>query len=114
MLGSFTTMMPAYFPFVALIGAAWLWRRGGGGAAIESLETANRVLERQVHEQKLRIDEQDKTIAELRGRTDVSLALKPLLEWTSGHETRAQDRAEKMLNVLDLIAKRLGPDSNGH
>lgn len=107
--------LPGWLTLAALVGAAfWLPRRGGGGPAIASLEANNRVLEKRVHE----LEQQGKidaaTIAELRGRTDVTLALAPIVEWSTRHEDRAQQRHEGTLKVLDLIAARLGSDPNGY
>jgi hypothetical protein len=104
--------LPAWLTLGAVVGAAWVFSRGGGGTAIATLVEANRVLEKRVHEQDLKISDQDKVIAELRGRTDLSLSLKPIIDWTSLHDQRAQERHDKTLLVLDLIAERLGPDTH--
>lgn len=118
--------LPGWLTLVALVGAAfWLPRRGGGGPAIASLEANNRVLEKRVHEleQQGKLDAQ--TIAELRGRTDVTLALAPIVEWSGRHEERAQQRFEgserraderqtAMLDLLGMIAGKLGPETNGN
>lgn len=110
--------------------------RGGGGSAVSELAKANEVLEGRLHDERdakeqlggevrdLRVE-----LAELSGRTDfaaaLAAALGPILEWTAGHEKRAQDRHEAMmsstqantdavLGVLELVAQRLGPEPNGH
>jgi hypothetical protein len=102
-----------YLTVVAVIGVAFLVYRGGGSAALGILETANGILEKRVHdlEQQSRADQ--KKIGELEARTDVSLALVPVLAEIQSHDLRVQQRADKMLTVLDLIAQRLGPDANG-
>lgn len=105
--------------------------RGGAGAAVGELAKANEVLEKRLHEERdakeqlggevrdLRVE-----LGELRGRTDftaaLAAALGPILEWTIGHETRAQERHESVMGatarqlvVLELVAQRLGPDPNG-
>lgn len=95
----------------ALAAGAFLFaRRFGGGAALEQLERANRVLERRVHEL-----EQDN--ATLTGRVqtltasrDVSIAITPVLEALKLHEERAALRSDKTLGVLQLIADQLGRD----
>lgn len=98
---------------VALVAGSWVVWRGGGGTAISTLETANRVLEHRVQElERLRATDQA-TIAELRAKTDVGAALVPVVESLARHEERAQQRSEAVLNVLDLIAVRLGPDNGG-
>lgn len=102
---------------LALI-VAWRVSRGGGGAAVSELSESNKVLERKLQEVRdtmggeirdLRIEN-----GELRGRTDVAVAIGPVLEWTLKHELRAQERHDATLRVLDLIAARLGPDPNSH
>lgn len=102
--------LPAWLTFAGVIAAAWVFYRGGGGTALQSLTLANSVLEKRVHDLTEENKSQAAQIAELRGRTDVALALRPVLDAVTNHETQATARAERMLVVLDLIAKRLGPD----
>jgi hypothetical protein len=103
-----------YLTVVAIVGVAWLVYRGGGSAALGVLETANRVLEGRVHDLEAQSKVDQATIAALTAKTDLTLATAPVLTAIQGHDLRAQERADKMLTVLDLIAKRLGPDGNGH
>jgi ribosome-associated translation inhibitor RaiA len=101
--------------WLAVVGVAvvaFLIWRGGGGAALGVLQTANDVLERRVNELEQQQKADQATIGELRARTDVTLALAPLHAEIQGHDLRAQARAERMLTVLDLIAKRLGPEAD--
>ncbi len=108
-----------------LIAGLILFIKGGGGVALSHLKDANDVLTTTVQRQQAQLDEQDRELSELRGRTDVSLAIAsavgPILEWSTNHETRAQDRHETLINqkhqehervmaILALIADRLGPD----
>jgi hypothetical protein len=102
--------LSGYVAVALVIGAAISFRRGGGGTAIASLEAANRVLERRVHDLEEQGHAKDKEIAELRGRTDVSIALAPMIDWTAKHEQHASDRHKATLAVLELIAARLGQD----
>lgn len=111
--GVFGTL-PGWLTLGALCAAAWTFRRGGGGAALDSLDTANRVLTNRVKELEASDATKDKQLAELKGRTDVALALAPILKWTTQHEERAQERQIALLGVLELIAQRLGPEQNGH
>lgn len=97
---------------IAILAVAWRVNRGGGAAALDSLDKANHVLERRVRELERQGKEDTSTIAELRGRTDVALAISPLITWSESHEQRAQQRHEATLGVLELIAGRLGPDGN--
>jgi hypothetical protein len=102
--------LPTWLTFGGIMGAAWMFYRAGGGTAIATLEAANRVLEKRVQDLETQSRRDNATIAELRGRTDVSMALAPILEWTVHHEDRAQQRHDRTLIVLDLIAERLGGD----
>lgn len=106
--------LPGWLTLAALIAAAWTFHRGGGGEALRALRDTNEVLAETVETQREKLQEAEKQIAQLQGKTDVSIALvtalSPINEWTAGHETRAQDRHEKTMIVLELIASRLGPD----
>lgn len=102
--------LPGWLTLLALAGTSWILWRGGGTTAINTLQVANRVLEKRVNELEHQQKRDLETIAELRGRTDVTVALTPLLNWTSHHEERAQERHDGTLKVLALIAERLGPD----
>ncbi len=100
-----------YLTIVAIIaGAVVIWR-GGGGAALTTLETANRILERRVNELATSYAASEKEVAALKVRTDHVAALAPLAASMEKHELRAQARADKVLTVLDLIAGRIGPDN---
>ena len=115
LVADITGTLPGWLTLGAVIAAAWSFRRGGGGTAIASLEAANRILEKRVHELEEGAREKDKELAELRGRTDVSLALQPLVDMVALHEQQAATRHGRMLDIMDLMASRLGsePDVNG-
>lgn len=85
-------------------------RRFGAGAALEQLERANRILESRV----LELEAADRTkaarITELEAKTDVTIALSPVVALLEQHEHAAERRTERTLNLLSLIADRLGPD----
>lgn len=104
--------LPGWLTLAALLGAAWLFKRGGGGTAIESLVTANRVLEQRVDALETAGKEKDAQIAELLQKTDVTIATRPIAESLTAHEDRAAARHEATLKVLGLIAERLGPDES--
>lgn len=91
-------------------GAFLFARRYGGGAALQELERANRVLERRVNELTVQNEQQAGELIALRARTDVALAIEPVLQALRTHETEAGKRSKATLTVLDLIAARLGPD----
>lgn len=114
--------VPGWLTLIGLAAAGWIFLRGGGGTAITSLEAANRILEREVEKLREADRKKDKEISELRGRTDVALAVAPIITWTEHHEGRAQERHDRselraderqtaMLNLLELIASRLGPEA---
>lgn len=94
---------------IALAGYVFV-RRHGGGTALEELERANRVLTRRVRELEEANSRLIGEVSALKGRTDVALALAPVLEALRLHEARAEERSTATLGVLDLIAQRLGPD----
>lgn len=107
--------LPGWLTLVLLVGAAFaIPRRGGGGPAIASLEATVRVLEAKTTSDAATIAELRETVADLRARTDVSVAIQPVVEALTAHETRAAERHTGSLKVLDLIAGRLGPEPNGH
>lgn len=104
---------PTFVTLALAIAGYMFVRRYGGGAALSELERANRVLERRVTEQDKTIAAQAAELLVLRSRTDVTQALAPVLIALELHESRASERTERTLNLLDLMAHRLGPDPNG-
>ena len=132
----FLGTVPGWLTLGVLVVTLLTLRRGGVPGAVGELSDANRALndalkrEREKGEQlggevrDLRVQ-----LAELSGRTDfaaaLAAALVPILEWTAGHEKRAQERhdasmtamqsnTDAVLGVLELVAQRLGPEPNGH
>lgn len=102
--------IPGWLTLATLLGAAWAFRRGGGGAAIQNLETANRVLERSGEQKDKQINELLRRVALLETKTDFAIAFKPIIDWTAAHEMRAEARHDKTMIVMDLIAKRMGAE----
>lgn len=92
------------------IGTLWFLRRFGGGTALAELERANRILEKRLQEQAVEIQGLTSELALLRSRTDVALAMAPVLKALELHEREAERRSTRSLVVLDLIAARLGPE----
>lgn len=109
--------LPGWITLAVLVAGFYVFVRGGGGVALGHLKDANEILTQTISEQDTKLREAEREISELRGRTDVSIAIAaamgPIVEWSSSHEMRAQERHEKTMVVLDLIANRLGPDPNG-
>lgn len=95
---------------VGVLALAWILFRGGVGTAVEGLQHTNQELQRQLTELKRKVDELTRENAELRGRTDIALAMQPVLDAMSHHERQAERRSAAMLDVLDLIATRLGKE----
>ena len=110
--------LATWVPIAVALAVAWRITRGGGGAAVAELERSNHVLttaldrERDAHQRTkdamgaeirdLRIQ-----VANLEGKTDVALAINA---WGEQHEARAAERHLGTMNVLELIARRLGKD----
>lgn len=100
---------------IAVIGLAWvgwLYVRGGSAAALGGLQRANRELVRQVRELQTRVDALEIENAQLRGRTDVAEAIAPVVDAVQMHEHRAARRSEALLTVLDMMAQRLGRETD--
>lgn len=108
---TFQDLGPYVVAALLAVGALWFLRRFGGGTALAELERANRVLEKRVLEQAGEIKTLTAELATLRSRTDVALAMAPVLKALELHEREAERRALRTLAVLDLIAARLGPDA---
>lgn len=104
----------AWLTVGALAIAAYVFWRGGGGTAIQSLQAANQVLERRVHELEEQARRDASEIATLRARTDLATQIAPIVEWTVNHERRGQERFERTLLVLERIADRLGKEEDLH
>lgn len=109
--------LPTWILVVLALAIAWRVSRGGGGAAVSELATANQVLEQRLQRAREELGGEVRDLrvenAELRGRTDVTIAIAPVIEALSAHELRAQERHDGSLRVLDLIAQKLGPEPNG-
>lgn len=97
---------------LALRGAYAVWR-GAGGTALATLEAANRVLERRVQELSTEVAALRADNAVLSAKTDFAMALSPIMAWAESHERNAEKRSEAMLNLMGLLADKLGPDANG-
>ncbi len=110
--------VPTWALLAVSLAVAWRVTRGGGGSAVSELSEANRVLEHRLQETRDTMGAEIRDLrvenAELKGRTDVTVALVPVLESLASHETRAQERHEGVVRILDLVARRLGPDPNGN
>ena len=86
------------------VGTILFARRYGGGTALEHLQTTNQVLEETVREQSREIDRLRRRVSELEGKTDLTLAIVPVLEALRTHELRAAERSSATLEVLHELA----------
>lgn len=109
--------MPTVLTIMVGIAGLWFIVRHGGGSAVTELDRANRVLERRVAELTAQNTEQAARIAVLESQTNVTAALQPVIDLLRHHEEAAERRAadarrqaDGVLDVLDLIATRLGPE----
>jgi hypothetical protein len=120
--------IPTWALFVLALVVAWRVTKGGAGSAVSELSKANEVLTNRVHELGAEVRDLKVENAELKARTDLSLVIEPvtqkIIDATRSamldHERAAIERhqvqldaAGKQLVVLDMIAARLGPDTNG-
>lgn len=103
-----------YLTLAALLVGLYLFYKGGGGVALGHLRDANSVLTDALAAQADKLSHAERELSELRGRTDVSIAIAaaigPISEWSASHEQRAQARHEAQMVIMELIASRLGPD----
>lgn len=114
-MGEIFGTLPGWLTLGVLLAGFIVFMRGGGGVALGHLRDANAVLTQTIADQDEKLRAAEREISELRGRTDVSLAittaLTPIVDWSAAHEQRAQERHSAALGILQLIADRLGPDS---
>ncbi len=101
---TWTGSLPTWI--LVVIGLAFAWRitRGGGGTAVSELTAANAVLTHALQEQREITDKQAKEIAALQGKTDVVLAITPLMQ---SHEKNAQERHAATVKVLAEMSESL-------
>jgi hypothetical protein len=127
--------IPTWALFILALVVAWRVTRGGAGSAVSELSKANEVLTKRVHELGAEVRDLRIENADLKARTDVSLAIEPAvarivdaigthetraLEALDAHESRAIERHQTQLDqgtqqivILGMIADRLGADPNG-
>lgn len=108
---TYAELGPYVLAAVLAIGALLFLRRFGGGTALSTLEQANKILDKRVHEQDAELRSLRAELETLRSRTDVALAMAPVLEALRTHEQHAEKRADRTYDVLNLIAHRLGPEA---
>ena len=106
--------------WAALVAAVLMGRylfRGGAGAALTTLTTANEVLTGRIRDLENRIDELEElraidhdTIDSLHESRDFTLAMQPIILELQAEAARNQSRFEGTMRILELIAKNCGPE----
>lgn len=108
----YTDVIPWLIVASGFIGAAWINKRGATGDALKYLQDANQILHKENTELKRERQNFLAEIAALKAKTDVALAIRPIVTAHELHEKRAEQRWTNMMRVLDMIAKRLGPEES--
>jgi len=108
------TLEPAavtgWLTFGVLVYGLVIFRRGGGATALNSLETANRVLEQRVKACQAQADADAERIAALQASRDVTAAIRPLAELVAQHDAAERAQHAAIVGLLDAIADRLGAE----
>lgn len=102
--------LPAWLTLCALLTVGFVYLRGGSGTAVHGLQETNQELVRQLGELKTRVAVLESENASLIERTDMKLALAPILEEIKLESGRAEIRSQLMVTVLEMIAAHLGPE----
>ena len=103
--------VPAWLIVLGLLVVGWHVVRGQGGQALAILETTNRVLTDRLAAQERELGHSREQIHQLEARTSLEPILGAIVEQFSAHEQRSAERHQSQMHVLDLIAQRLGPDT---
>lgn len=98
---TWTGSLPTWLILAMAVLVAWRVTKGGGGAAVSELTQANDVLTRALDKEREQGVDRQKRIEALEAKTDIVLAVSPLL---ADHEKRAQERHEATLLVLRALA----------
>lgn len=108
--GVFGTL-PGWLTLVALIAGVWKISQSGGGAAVSELTAANKVLEQRLQATRDEMGGKIRDLmienASLSAKTDITLALKPVLEEMAAHEERSAQRAEVLVETGRSIQEAL-------
>lgn len=105
---SWVGSVPTWAILVVGIFAAWRVSRGGGGSAVTELSAANQVLEDRDRRRQHELEAQAGKIAALESKTDVVLAVTPLI---AEHERHSQERHDATIKVLEAIRDQIHSDT---
>lgn len=105
---SWAGSVPTWALLVMAIIVAWRVTKGGAGSAVSELSAANSALEKSLDKSKSTAETQAKQIAALEAKTDVVLAVTPLM---AEHERHAQERHTATIEVLEAIRDQIHADT---
>lgn len=110
-----TGSLPTWILVALAIIAGWRITKGGGGSAVSELSAANKILEDARQKNHAKIEEMAKQITALESKTDVVLAVSPLI---ADHERRAEERHQALVHtieanttVLEGLSRRISTDT---
>lgn len=118
---SWTGSIPTWLIFLLGIVVMWRVSRGGGGSAVSELSQANGVLTTALDKERAASEDKEKRIAALEAKTDVVLAMRPLMEELDrkaqerfeSAQLRAQEHHDATLLVLRAMSTSLGANQRG-
>lgn len=106
---SWAGSVPTWALLVMAIIVAWRVTKGGAGSAVSELSASNQALEKALEKSKSTAETQAKQIAALEAKTDVVLAVTPLM---AEHERHAQERHGATIEVLEAIRDQIHADTH--
>lgn len=99
--------IPGWLTLFSVILLSFTLWRGGSSTAISGLQDTNKELVRQIHDRDTQIKDLQERVNVLEARTDLTIALVPVIKMLTDHETRAQQRHEGTVYVLRRIADNM-------
>lgn len=105
--------LPTWLLVGGIAAAGWYFRWGKGGDALNYLKEANTVLTTRCDELENLTRKQAQVIAALEQRTNLEPMVSAVVDQFASHEQRAAQRQVALLRLIEMVAERLGPDSNG-
>lgn len=114
---SWTGSIPTWLLLVLALIAAWRISRGGGGSAVTELSKANDVLKTALDKERSLSEDKEKRIAALEAKTDVVLAVRPLMEELDRKAQEryesSQHRAQEHLDATLLVLRAMSEAISG-
>src|SRR3954454_625496 len=98
---------------VGFVGVTLLNLKGRAGDALSYLRNANEIL----HNENLELKKERQILIAktetLKAKTDVHVALMPLIQLMEKHEDESEKRFQNIMTMFALIAKTMGEEPNG-